>query len=263
MRLGKHETWLACGLVSLALVAVGAGIDRLAGTRFIFGIAATVLAVVYLTATFAVSLPIFGRAALGRPLDAGFALTFDDGPDPRHTPAISRLLGARGHRATFFLLGEHARRYPELVAQLAADGHELANHGDDHRLLALSLPSTVREQLTVAQEAITAAAGHGPARLFRAPHGVRSPWLRRTAARSGYRLCGWNGRIRDTANPGVETIVARVTSELRPGAVILLHDGDGSGRGALRSQTVQALPAILDEAERRGLRSVWFSTLLS
>ena len=80
--------------------------------------------------------------------------------------------------------------------------------------------------------------------------------------RDGYRVCGWSGRVFDTANPGVETIVARVARALKPGAVILLHDGDGSSRDASRRQTVEALPAILDMAERLGLLSVRLSTLV-
>lgn len=261
MRLDIHETWLACGLVAAGMVAAGTAIDRLLATRVAF-VGGAALAALYLVGTFGASLPLFGRVARTRPQPGCFALTFDDGPDPRYTPEISRLLLARGHRATFFVLGEHARAYPELIVQLADDGHELANHGDDHRLLAFGLPSTVRRQLAATEEAVAAASGQGPARLFRAPHGVRSPWLGRTVARRGYRVCGWNGRVFDTANPGVEAIVARVARALRPGAVVLLHDGDGSGRHALRRQTVDALPAILDEAERRGLRSVCISRLL-
>jgi len=262
VRLGKHATWIACALVAVGLVAVGAAIDRLLGIRFAFVLGGTALAALYLVGTFGASLPLFGRVARTRLEPGCFALTFDDGPDPRYTPEISRLLSARGHRATFFVLGARARGHPELIVQLADDGHELANHGDDHRVLAFGLPSTVRRQLAATEEAVAAVIGGGPARLFRAPHGVRSPWLGRTVARSGYRVCGWNGRIFDTSNPGVETIVARVASALRPGAVVLLHDGDGSGRDATRRQTVEALPAILDEAERRGLRSVRLSSLV-
>ena len=262
MKLGKHGTWIACGLVGFGIVAAGVGADLLLGTAVAFTIVGAVLAVTYLAGTFALSLPLFGRVACPRAEPGSFALTFDDGPDPRHTAEISRLLAGRGHRATFFVLGMHARRYPELLATLIADGHEVANHGEDHRLLALSLPRTLRGQLAATEEAVTAAIGRGPAGLFRPPHGVRSPWLGRIVAHEGYRVCGWMGRVRDTEQPGAAEIASRVTPYLRPGSMILLHDGDGSGRGASRRQTVEALPAILDEAERRGLRSVLLSSLL-
>ena len=262
MRLDKHGTWVACGLVAVALVLGGLGLDLLLGSGALFAVVGAAAALAYLAGTFGVSQPLFGRVARTRAEPGSFALTFDDGPDPRHTPEISRLLADRGHQATFFVLGAAARQHPPLLAQVAANGHELANHGDDHRLLAFSLPSTVRAQLAGNEEAVADATGRPPAKLFRAPHGVRSPWLGRTVARRGYRVCGWTGSVFDTASPGVTKIVERVAPLLRPGAVVLLHDGDGSGRGGSRRQTVEALPAILDEAERRGLRSVRLSSLL-
>jgi peptidoglycan/xylan/chitin deacetylase (PgdA/CDA1 family) len=260
--MGKRSTWLACGLLALALVAGGGVADRLLGTSPVFILVGCVLAVAYLVGTFAPAAPLFGRTTRVRNEPGRFALTFDDGPDPRFTPAISRLLAERGHRATFFVLGTRASDSPQVLRQLLADGHEIASHGYDHRLLALSPPSRLRAQLLATEQAIVAAAGRPPVRLFRAPHGVRSPWLGHIVGRLGYRVCGWNGRIFDTAEPGAATIVERACRHLRPGAILLLHDADGTGRGDDRRQTVEALPAILDEAERRELRSVWLSSVL-
>ncbi len=260
--MGKRTTWLACGLLTLAPVAGGSALDRLLGTSVLFTFIGCVLAVLYLVGTFAPNAPLLGRTTRVHHEPGRFALTFDDGPDPRFTPAISRLLVERGHRATFFVLGTHASDYPQLLRQVLADGHEIASHGFDHRLLAFSPPSRVRAQLLATERAIVAAAGRPPARLFRAPHGVRSPWLGHTVGRLGYRVCGWNGSVFDTAEPGVPTIVERACRHLRSGAILLLHDGDGSGPAGDRLQTVEALPAILEEAERRGLRSIWLSSLL-
>jgi peptidoglycan/xylan/chitin deacetylase (PgdA/CDA1 family) len=78
----------------------------------------------------------------------------------------------------------------------------------------------------------------------------------------GYRLCSWDGAVFDTAQPGPDVIAARVGGLLRPGATVLLHDGDGSGRTGSRRQTLDALPRILDTAERRGLRSECMSALV-
>ena len=260
--MGKYTTWVACATIAAALVAGGASLDRLLGTRFSLTLAGLALASLYLIATFGATTPFFGRVARVRAQPGRFALTFDDGPDQRHTLEISRILAQRGHRATFFVLAAHARVCPEIVAQVAADGHEIASHGDDHHLLAFARPATVRRQLAATEAAVRAATGNAPAPLFRAPHGVRSPWLVRTATHSGYRVCGWDGSVFDTAQPGVSRIVDRTTRLLRPGAVVLLHDGDGSGQGDSRQQTLAALPAILDEAEHRGLRSIPLSSLL-
>jgi len=260
--MGKHSTWAACGGVALGLVAAGYGIGLLLGAAGIVAGVSAVLALGYLIGTFDIGSPVFGAVARTRRDRPELALTFDDGPDPRFTPTISGLLAAHGHRATFFVLGVNARAYPEVLRRLAADGHEIANHGDDHRLLAFGRPATIRAQLGEAELAVEGAVGRKPIRLFRAPHGVRSPWLGRTAARHGYSLCGWNGRVFDTAEPGAGVIASRVASLLRPGAVILLHDADGSGRGQSRAQTVEALPTIIDELDRRGLRSVPLGQLI-
>ena len=98
---------------------------------------------------------------------------------------------------------------------------------------------------------------------MRTPHGVRSPWFGVVARRLGYAVCGWDGSVFDTAEPGTETIVRRVVALLRPGAVVLLHDGDGSGQGGSRAQTVSALGAVLDAAEQRNLRSTTLGSLVS
>ena len=92
--MGKVTTWLACGLLALAPVAAGSVLDRLLGTRFLFTLIGCVLAVAYLVGTFAAAAPLFGRTTRVRDEPGRFALTFDDGPDARFTPAISRYLSA-------------------------------------------------------------------------------------------------------------------------------------------------------------------------
>src|SRR5262245_36656423 len=234
----------------------GAVVDGLLDSDGLLFVLSLVLGIVYLRGTFSANTRLFGRVLRTRADRPQIALTFDDGPDPRFTPAISSLLAGRGHRATFFVLGAHVRAHPGVVAQVAADGHEVASHGDAHGLLAFSLPGALRKQLEAAERAVDDALGKPPAPLFRAPHGVRSPWLVAVARRSGYKVCGWDGRVFDTASPGVEKIVARVQRVLRPGVVVLLHDGDGSGRAASRGQTLAALRSILDALPPRGSRSM-------
>jgi peptidoglycan-N-acetylglucosamine deacetylase len=253
----KYTTWAACG--GLAAGAVGVAAAR--GPRT--ALATAVVAGAWLYGTFDPRSRLFGPLATARAEPGVFALTFDDGPDPRHTQAIAELLAERGHRATFFVLGRAVRAHPSVAAAAAAAGHELASHGDDHRLLALTPPAGVRAQLRAAEQAVVAATGSPPARLFRAPHGVRSPWLGAVARASGYRMCAWDGSVFDTALPGAAVIAGRVQALLGPGRVILLHDGDGSGAGASRAQTVEALPAILDAADAHALRSVPLTELLA
>jgi peptidoglycan/xylan/chitin deacetylase (PgdA/CDA1 family) len=243
------------------IFGVGVLVAGLIGGGRLLVLVSLLLGIAYIYGTFAPNARLFGSVFRTRTDWPQLALTFDDGPDPRFTPAISHLLAERGHRATFFVLGRQVRAHPGVLARLSSDGHEVANHGDNHGLLAFSLPRGVRQQLEAAERSVDDVVGTPPAPLFRAPHGVRSPWLVRAARRRGYQVCGWNGRVFDSASPGVEQIAARVRRLLRPGAVILLHDGDGSGRGASREQTLAALRLILDELDRRGLRSVPLSQL--
>lgn len=261
--MGKHVTWAAAGGIATMLAAAGVAVDARLGTRPLVTATAVAAAGAYLAGTFFPRTRVFGSpAAAGANADV-FALTFDDGPDPRHTSAISALLAARGHRATFFVLGREVHAHPALAARVLVDGHEIACHGHDHRLLAFARPSEIFRQIAATEEAVYIATGELPTPLFRPPHGVRSPWLTRTTRRYGHRVCAWDGTVFDTADPGPDVIAARVERLLRRGAIVLLHDGDGSGRGASRQQTVDALPAILDAAERRGLRSIPLSTLLA
>ena len=234
----KYTTWAACGGLAAGAVGLAAARSRRAA------LTTAVVAGAWLYGTFDPRSRLFGAPAVARAEPGSFALTFDDGPDPRHTGAIAELLRERGHRATFFVLGRAVRAHPEVAAATAAAGHELASHGDDHRLLALTPPWGVRAQLSAAEAAVRAATGSPPAPLFRPPHGVRRPaWLGAVARAAGYRVCAWDGSVFDTALPGVDVIVERVRPLLGPGRVILLHDGDGSGGGASREQTVAALPA--------------------
>jgi peptidoglycan/xylan/chitin deacetylase (PgdA/CDA1 family) len=262
--MNKRETVVASAGVCAGIVGAARAIDRRTGLSPVVTGGAVGVAAAYLAGTYLQNLPLFGAVASPVALagDRAFGLTFDDGPDPRHTGAISTLLAERGHRATFFTLGRAARAYPDLIRRLEADGHEVACHGEDHRLLAFALPRTVDAQISSWEEAVEAALGHAGAPLLRAPHGVRSPWLVSVARRRGYAVCGWNGSVFDTAEPGAATIARRVASLLRPGAVVLLHDGDGSGRGGSRAQTVSALGAILDAADGMGLRSRTLGSLL-
>jgi peptidoglycan/xylan/chitin deacetylase (PgdA/CDA1 family) len=183
------------------------------------------------------------------------ALTFDDGPNPNATPAILDALAARGVKATFFILGRHADRWPDIVARVKADGHAIGNHGWHHRKLHLKGPGYVRKDLTMGTESIEKASGVRP-RLFRAPHGFRSPWVTPIAGSLGQRTVGWSRGVWDSARPGVEAIVDRTVNGTKPGRIMLLHDGDGYDIDGDRTQTAAAIPIIVDRLLEKGYRFV-------
>lgn len=181
------------------------------------------------------------------------ALTFDDGPNPNATPLILDALAARGVRATFFILGRHAEQWPDLVKRVAAEGHSIGNHGYFHRKLHFKSPAYVRNDLTLGTRAIEQIASVHP-RLFRAPHGFRSPWVTPIARSLGQRTVGWSFGVWDSDRPGRDVIVDRILDGARPGSILLLHDGDGYDPHGDRVQTAEAVPLIVDRLLDQGYR---------
>lgn len=196
--------------------------------------------------------PFFGRA-LGR-IDSDrkvIALTFDDGPNPDATPLILDTLAEKGVRATFFVLGSHVERWPELVRRISSEGHQLGNHGYFHRKLQFKSPFYVSRDIRLGIRAIRRAGAPAP-RYFRAPHGFRSPWTTPIASRYGERTVGWSLGVWDSDRPGVDEIVRRTLEGVSPGSIVLLHDGDGYNPDGDRLQTAAALPHIIDRLRDQG-----------
>ncbi len=189
-------------------------------------------------------------------------LTFDDGPSPTATLRILETLDALAAPAAFFVLGRHARMHPALAAAVGASPHLLGNHTVTHRKLHLASPARIAHELDHAHAAITAAAGRPPV-AFRAPHGYRSPFLAAALARHRYPLVGWTLGVWDSARPGVEEIRRRVRQGLRPGTILLLHDGDGKDPAGDRAQTADALPGIVRDVRDQGYELRPLAELLS
>ncbi len=196
--------------------------------------------------------PVFG-SALGRlPTNEKIvSLTFDDGPNPDTTPKILDTLAKKNVRATFFVLGSYAERWPELVLRASREGHQIGNHGYFHRKHTYKTPFYVRRDIRLGLRAIRRAGAPAP-RFFRAPHGFRSPWTSLIASSFGERTVGWSLGVFDSRTPGVDEIVKRTVEGTGPGSIILLHDGDGYNPDGDRAQTAEALPKIIDELRRRG-----------
>ena len=189
------------------------------------------------------------------------AITFDDGPSEETTPLILDTLRSHDARATFFVLGKHAAEHPELVRRIAREGHEIGNHGWSHGILVFaSRRQIAREFMKLGH--LLDRLGLPPARVVRVPHGFRNPFVNRVATGFGYRVAGWSAGVFDTAKPGSDVIARRAISALHPGCVLLLHDADGNGDDH-RRQTAEALPAILEAATRRGLRTVGMSEIVA
>jgi peptidoglycan-N-acetylglucosamine deacetylase len=202
--------------------------------------------------------PVFGTVLHHIPASNGaVSLTFDDGPNPYATPVILDALGGAGVRATFFFLGRHVERWPEIARRTASEGHQIGNHGYFHRKLHFRSVAYVRDDLTRGKRAIELACGVTPA-FFRAPHGFRSPWVTAVARSLGERTVGWSLGVWDTDRPGADAIVARTVDGARPGSILLLHDGDGYDPVGDRMQTAEAVPRIVEQLHEHGFT---FATL--
>jgi peptidoglycan/xylan/chitin deacetylase (PgdA/CDA1 family) len=194
---------------------------------------------------------IFGPSVERGPRNRRIYLTFDDGPNERATPAILETLAGARVPAAFFMVGDHVRRFPDLARRVVSEGHTVGNHTHNHVKLHFAGRRRIRHQLEVAHQAIEWATGLTP-RAFRAPHGYRSPLLRSIIVDMSYTVFGWTFGVFDTARPGVEEIRRRVRKRLRPGAIVLLHDGDGYDPEGDRMQTAKALPGIIEDAQASG-----------
>jgi peptidoglycan/xylan/chitin deacetylase (PgdA/CDA1 family) len=200
-----------------------------------------------------------GSVWRGRPTVRAAALTFDDGPDPEHTPRLLDILGAEGVKGTFFLIGKRAAAAPALARRVAEEGHDLGNHTWSHRSLWLCGPRETARQVSRGHAAIADAGGQPP-RFFRPPWGMTNLALFPVLHRLDIPCVFWSLQpegLRAVA-PGAQ--VAWALQRVRPGAILDLHDAGGvPGAGA---RLVDALPALIAGLRARGYALVPLRDLL-
>jgi len=193
-------------------------------------------------------------------------LTFDDGPDPKWTPIILDVLKARGVKAAFFIVGNNAEFNPGLVRRIVAEGHEIGNHTYTHANLGKISQARMRLELDATQRLIESLTGRSTT-LFRPPYNADSTPSRLEELRPlkfaegdemGYTVVLEKIDPQDWSRPGADVILQRVKDQRSEGNIILLHDAGGD-----RSQTVEALPRIIDWLETRGDQVVPISELLN
>lgn len=180
------------------------------------------------------------------------ALTFDDGPDQRFTPALLDLLVQAGVRATFFPIASQAQRHPELIGRMLAEGHSVGVHCEEHvRHSSRDLAWGRRD----VDQALHRLRGLGAEpRLWRTPWGDLAPWSRRVAAERNLRLVGWHVDTHDWRGDNAPDMFAATRAHLLPGAIVLAHDGLGPGaRRAGCEQTVAYAGLVIEHARAAGL----------
>ena len=192
------------------------------------------------------------------------ALTIDDGPDPRVTPAVLDLLDAAGARATFFCIAERAGEQPALCREIVRRGHGVENHSLRHRhdFSLLGLRGFARE-IGRAQDTLAQITGQAP-RFFRAPAGLRNPFLDPVLQRLDLQLVSWTRRGFDTTRRGSDPgrVLAALTRGLAGGDILLLHDGHAARTAAGQPVILEVLPRLLVHLRAASLHPVTLATAL-
>ena len=185
------------------------------------------------------------------------AITFDDGPDPEITPRVLDWLDQAGARGTFFCVGARAEAHPGVVREIVRRGHAVENHSQQHSTaFGWYGPDRLRREIGAAQDTLARLAGRAPA-FFRAPFGVRSPFVDPVLARLGLRYVSWTRRGYDTVDADAARVLGRLADRLDAGDVLVLHDGLATGRASRGQPAVlDVLPRLLELAAGRGLKPV-------
>jgi peptidoglycan-N-acetylglucosamine deacetylase len=172
-------------------------------------------------------------------------LTFDDGPVRPNTPRVLNVLSNYRVKATFFVVGQRARRYPRLVKREYREGHSVQNHTYSHPDLTTLGNARIRRELRATNQAIEAAGVPRPYR-FRPPKGVTNARVRSLGVSLGLIQTLWSVDPHDWANPPATVICRRVVTNVRPGSIVLLHDG------SVGTNTEEALPCIIKRLRAQG-----------
>ncbi len=183
------------------------------------------------------------------------AMTFDDGPHPKNTPRLLDILRQRNIRATFYVIGNSVKNYPEITRRIVAEGHEVGNHTWNHPNLTKLSNASVRSELDRTRDAIIRATGVKP-RTMRPPYGALLTRQREMIhSEYGYPTILWDVDPLDWKRPGTAVVKSRILSNTKSGSIVLAHD--------LHSTTVDAMPTTLDALLAKGYRFVTVSQLLA
>ncbi len=191
------------------------------------------------------------------------ALTFDDGPNEPFTTEILAILKEHDVKATFFVIGENAERFPETCQRLQMEGHIIGNHTYSHpKWLILRRRNSTIQEVQLTQEAIQKAGCKKPI-LFRPPYGFWTPRFLQTVRRLGLEVITWDNMTDDwEANKKAEDITSAILKKVRPGGIIVLHDGRNGRFNYDRASMVKALPAILSNLKQQGYQFVTMTEML-
>jgi len=189
------------------------------------------------------------------------ALTFDDGPCLTATPDILDLLQEHAVLATFFMIGERVRRHPDLARRVFHEGHQIANHSDRHVAFRSLVPSVCKKETGEADRTFRSVMGVAP-RFYRPPKGLINRYVVRALVGAGYYVATWSCMPGDYFRWHTAAWIARGLAKVRPGDIVVLHDGIGLEPEPDRRRTLNILPDFIRGMKERGIRFVTVADLL-
>jgi peptidoglycan/xylan/chitin deacetylase (PgdA/CDA1 family)/glycosyltransferase involved in cell wall biosynthesis len=256
--------YLAAFLHMVALNQSG-DIKKLLIRRSLYAGAFVLSMAVFITPAFYPTSQFYGKvycAGLDRHTKE-IALTFDDGPDEPYTSEVLKILDDYHIKATFFLIGENAEFYPASVREIVSHGDIVANHSYSHSYrLPLENRAAIQNDLKKTEAIIFSITGLRT-RLFRPPHGLRTPWFLKDIDDMQYTIVTWNDMTDDyDLDKSPQSISGTLIKGARPGGIIVMHDGKNLKHGVNRSNTILALPIIIDKLKQEGYTFVTLPELL-
>ncbi|MDD5431861.1 MAG: polysaccharide deacetylase family protein [Candidatus Omnitrophica bacterium] len=191
------------------------------------------------------------------------ALTFDDGPSTEWTPKILDELKEDNVKATFFMLGEHVSKYPEIAKRVADEGHEIGNHTYDHRLVNFSSSGLLKKEILDTEKAIKSATGRST-KLFRPPKAWLNKRTKEEIRSLGFEIVLWTINSKDWVTFDYKYIIKYILNHVRPGDIILFHDSGAvfGKEGGSRYETVRTIKRLIEELKRLGYRFVTVTELI-
>ncbi|GGG78506.1 hypothetical protein GCM10010918_39280 [Paenibacillus radicis (ex Gao et al. 2016)] len=179
--------------------------------------------------------------------DKIIALTFDDGPDKKYTPAILDILKEKGVKATFFVVGQQVKKEPEVLQRIVDEGHAIGNHSMNHKNMAKLNAEQIQQEIDEADKLIKEAVGFKP-KMFRAPYGAVSDTLKSILEDDDRELVSWNIDTRDWAGTPVSEMQEMIHKKAKPHAIILMHSFGSKNI----KHTVEMLPHVIDDLKKKG-----------
>jgi len=185
------------------------------------------------------------------------ALTFDDGPHSKNTEVILDILKKYGIKATFFVIGENACKYPEIVLREIEEGHEIGNHTYYHKNMRNTNEELLYKELTMVEDTLTSICGNYSTKLFRPPEGFYNKCIIETALEKNYNIILWTIDTEDWRHKSADEIEKCILGNIKAGAIILCHDFVSGS-----SYTAEAMDRVIPKLIEDGYVFVTVSELI-